>query len=107
MRCSRNSLKGSSPPVPLSRPTVGRAGLAAHLVQGPSVRLADRGEMPDRPALWLVTVALNLFRNVKTTRSRRRWLLTATRVDQLWRIRRRTGPREFRPKKPGPRYAVQ
>lgn len=45
------------------------------------MRLNRRGEMPDHPPLWLVTVALNLFRNVKTTRSRRRRLLTTTRVE--------------------------
>jgi RNA polymerase sigma factor (sigma-70 family) len=51
------------------------------LAQEAFVRLNRRGEMPDHPPLWLVTVALNLFRNVKTTRSRRRGLLTASRVE--------------------------
>jgi RNA polymerase sigma-70 factor (ECF subfamily) len=51
------------------------------LAQEAFVRLNRRGEMPDHPPLWLVTVALNLFRNVKTTRSRRRRLLTTTRVE--------------------------
>ena len=31
--------------------------------------------MPDRPHVWLVTVALNLFRNTRSTTSRRRRLL--------------------------------
>jgi RNA polymerase sigma factor (sigma-70 family) len=39
--------------------------------------------MPDRPAAWLVTVALNLFRNAKSTRSRRRRLLTLSRAEAV------------------------
>ena len=35
--------------------------------------------MPDSPGAWLVAVAMNLFRNVKTSRSRRVRLLTPER----------------------------
>ena len=37
------------------------------------VRLYRRGSLPDRPDRWLVTVALNLFRNERSTARRRAW----------------------------------
>lgn len=57
----------------------GEPELAADLAQEAFVRLYRRGEVPDTPGAWLVSVALNLFRNEKTARSRRRRLLTVTR----------------------------
>jgi RNA polymerase sigma factor (sigma-70 family) len=39
--------------------------------------------MPDRPGVWLITVALNLFRNVRSTNARRRRLLTIARAESV------------------------
>jgi RNA polymerase sigma-70 factor (ECF subfamily) len=59
----------------------GEPDLAADLAQEAFVRLHQRGSMPEHPAVWLVTVALNLFRNARSTRARRGRLLTIARAE--------------------------
>ncbi len=49
--------------------------LAADLAQETFVRLYRRGSLPDAAAPWLISVALNLFRNASSTRARRGRLL--------------------------------
>ena len=54
--------------------------LAADVAQDAYIRLYRRGSLPDAPEAWLISVALNLFRNASSTRSRRHRLLTAARA---------------------------
>lgn len=56
--------------------------LAADVTQEAFVRLYRRGSMPDRPDAWLVTVALNLFRN-RRAKAKRRGELRLLRAEDL------------------------
>jgi RNA polymerase sigma-70 factor (ECF subfamily) len=53
--------------------------LAADLAQEAFMRLYLRGGLPDTPSAWLISVAMNLLRSDRSTRSRRHRLLTEAR----------------------------
>src|SRR5215471_12619425 len=56
--------------------------LASDVVQGAFVRLYQRGQLPDHPEAWLISVAMNLFRNERSTESRRVRLLAPMAVSE-------------------------
>lgn len=57
---------------------------AADLAQETFVRLYRRGSLPDDTAAWMITVAMNLFRNQASSRSRRIRLMTEARAEQVY-----------------------
>ena len=57
--------------------------LALDVAQEAFIKLYDRGALPDSPPAWLITVAMNLFRNAQSTRQRHRRLLTLMRGEAV------------------------
>jgi len=57
--------------------------LAADVAQETFVKLYERGSLPDMPEAWLITVAMNAWRNARTKGSRRMRLLTPARGEGI------------------------
>jgi RNA polymerase sigma-70 factor (ECF subfamily) len=62
----------------------GEPDLAADIAQEAFIKLYERQAMPDRPEAWLISVAMNLFRNTRSTGTRRRHLLTVERGERVY-----------------------
>ena len=62
----------------------GEPDLAADIAQETFIKLYERQAMPDRPEAWLISVAMNLFRNTRSTGTRRRLLLTVERGERVY-----------------------
>jgi RNA polymerase sigma-70 factor, ECF subfamily len=61
----------------------GEPDLADDVAQEAFVRLYQRGSLPDAPEAWLISVAMNLYRNARSNRSRRLRLLTPARGESV------------------------
>jgi RNA polymerase sigma factor (sigma-70 family) len=57
--------------------------LAKDVAQETFVKLYRRGFLPDSPEAWLISVAMNLFRNAASTRARRLRILTPERGERV------------------------
>ena len=55
--------------------------LAADVAQETFVRLYQRGSAPKTPVPWLITVAMNLFRNARSKDTRRQRILRAVPIE--------------------------
>jgi RNA polymerase sigma factor (sigma-70 family) len=61
----------------------GEPDLAADIAQEACIRLYQRGALPDSLDAWLISVSMNLYRNVRSNRSRRSRLLGVSRGENV------------------------